>query len=210
MTENHHTAAGSAGTPPEPIQYQLPAWLAADRQPPPVPADVRLWREASALYQAGQFAAALPVLGQLLALDSPLTRNLLHREALLLQDICFLELQYYRGALGVLETAAADAPLDPDILKYKGEALLGLGEYDQAGQLLQELSLLDPDDSDRRYWLACCAAMTGKPRQALKELEIAAAANSGYLQAAATDPAFVGLRGLLAFRKLIAAGKQRE
>lgn len=77
-------------------------------------------RRAMDLLKAGQFAEALAVLEQFLAIE-PEDVNWLF-----LKGTCLLELRDYRAALGAREEAEWFEPLDPDVLDCKGEALLAL------------------------------------------------------------------------------------
>ena len=219
MTEDNDSLFPAIGPLPEPTRYALPAWLtpaAGESRPAPsrrqkpaaelTAAEVisLMQRRAMDLLEAGRFAEALAVFEKFLAIE-PEDVNWLF-----LKGVCLLELGKYQAALAPLAAAERLAPWDPDVLLIKADVLLELREYAQARQALSKLFAFDPEHSRGRYRLACWAALTGRPRQALNELRRLVAADSGFREEAAREPAFAGLRGLPAFRKLLAAPPRQE
>lgn len=155
-------------------------------------------RRAMDLLKAGRFAEARAAFDGLLA-SAPTDVNWLF-----LKGVCCVQLEDYRAALASLTEAERLEPFDPELLLVKAVALLGLREYGQAEHLLSKLLADDPDNSSARYRFACWAALTGQPHRALSELRRLFAAESGFREEAAVEPAFAGLRGMPAFRKLLA------
>lgn len=191
----------------------LPLWLTQlssilSRKPPlagipgPPPSDLLQQRSAAAMRHHDFFVAALATAEKYLATDP---ENL---DWLLEKALCLRELGQDRAALAVIAVAERLAPGQPDVLFTKASALIGLGNYRRAESLLRHLVRIDPADGFFRYEFAVCAALQGKPRLALRQLELAMADDDSFRLIAADDEVFSGLRSLPAYQKLMEDGWQ--
>jgi tetratricopeptide (TPR) repeat protein len=106
------------------------------------------------------------------------------------------------AALASLDRCLA---LEPDALfaqKEKGRVLMALGRLDEALRCFDAVLELAEGDPQVDYHRACVLARQGRPRLAIQALSRAADGDPGFLQAAAFDHAFDGVRNLPSFQRL--------
>jgi putative PEP-CTERM system TPR-repeat lipoprotein len=93
-----------------------------------------------------------------------------------------------RDAVDALEPAfrrqQADAEKDPQLLALAGESYLRTRDYDQAAELFEKASALDPASSSLRTSLGLSHLEKGDTARGLRELQAAAALDTGSAEAA--------------------------
>jgi adenylate cyclase len=121
-------------------------------------------------------------------------------------------LQAARTAAGRAERAIAQDPTNGSALAGGAVALAMLGEKERGREWMQRALLLDPDNLNMRYNVACALALElGSADDALDTLEpwFATVSSSTRIRHAEADPDFDSIRDHSRFRQMIAAAKQR-
>ncbi|HXV00463.1 MAG TPA: TIR domain-containing protein [Caulobacteraceae bacterium] len=116
-----------------------------------------------------------------------------------------------REAVTRLEKAVAAEPDNGSILAYGVGALLVLGEFDRAKDWARHALLLEPDDTNLRYNLACAISRSGDTAYALDLLEqCLAKGGKAILNWAETDNDLDRLRPLPRFEEIMASARERD
>lgn len=92
---------------------------------------------------------------------------------------------------------------DCEVLTYKADAVLELGEPQWAAALCHEALEIDPENSHAFYQLSCAYALLGKYQEAINYLKEALARRESYLDDIENEEAFVGLHTLDEFKELL-------
>lgn len=94
-------------------------------------------------------------------------------------------------------------PDDVEVLSYKADAVLELGEPQWATALCHEALEIDPENSHAFFQLACAYSLLGKHQEAITHLKEAISRKESYIEELENENAFEALRHLDEFNKLL-------
>lgn len=92
---------------------------------------------------------------------------------------------------------------DPEVIAYKADAVLELGESNWALNLANEAIALDPDYPNAYYQRACAYAVLGFADNAITDLERAVELNEHYVDDIQREKDFESIRDLEAYQALL-------
>ncbi|HBS23030.1 tetratricopeptide (TPR) repeat protein [Thalassospira sp. MBR-102] len=108
-----------------------------------------------------------------------------------------------RSKIEIYDKILELSPGDPEVMAYKADAALQLGDRDWALSLCNRLLAEAPDNANGYYQRACANAGLGYPEAALADLQRAVALSDAMRQPAWTEVEFEPLRNLREFAEIL-------
>lgn len=128
--------------------------------------------QALALYEAGNYADALPAF-RLAVKDDPLNPTVWYHAA-----VTAMELRDYRFAISLLEAYTRFVPRDPKALRNLAHALFAVGDYPASFAVYERAAAAQPDSIKAQLALGHLSRMLGRPDDAPRHYDRVLASSS--------------------------------
>jgi tetratricopeptide (TPR) repeat protein len=179
------------------LQAYDQALLLSQTQPAPYLADLYFWKLGNALFNLGQYEAAIAAYDQALKIKPD------DHEALNNKGIALRRLGQYEAAIAAYDQALAIKPDQHEAWDNKGCALATQGRFDEAIACFDKATSINPQYANAIYNKAYAVSKLGDLDEALALLQKAIALDPKYREMAKTDTDFDPIRHDERFRALV-------